>query len=710
MNNLKALILCATFLLSTLFALALAQNTSALAVDASCTNLEYIFARGSGDGSPRDSEAERFFSQLDRRVNSSATTSHEYALGAERYGGHQYPHVNVSDLGNRNALGAVASAGYGNDYGKSVNAGVGELYNYISQRHAKCGGFGTRYVLGGYSQGAQVIGQTLPKFSEELRNRIVFSALFGDPKLHLPEGEGIYPAACRGKDFSAWRRIIGDCHADGGSLKPRKPYLPTDLHNKTGLWCLAQDFVCGTSKLPYDTSGHTRYANVNGAIDSAAIEIAKKIKASLPSEQADNIDTSRPRGTGTTGVDVVYVIDTTGSMGYQIQQAKAFARQSAEQVKEMNGRVALVAYRDAGDNYTARILSGLQSDQTDFLMQLDALDVSGGGDWYEATLHALMTAFNGLDWKNGATKAAVVLTDAPFHNPDKVDGSTIATVAKRSLEIDPVNVYPVVSAGIADYYQELAAKTTGQVIPDTGDTAAALTTALKKIQERPTPLLKNLAYSAEPGQEITFDASDSYVVDATITKYDWDFNGDGTFEHTTTEPITDYTYTTAFTGTMQVRVSADNGTIANASATVDVSVKTPPTLPAAPNNFKATITATTDMKSTVTLSWYPSDTRAQLWLLRMNDYPLGTIAADRRSIEITDVDRTADVTFSLTGLTADNLEGQAASTVVPKYTATAPTTTCSTTNPFTAYICLAYLQTQQYLTSSYQTAQNLLWW
>ncbi len=52
-------------------------------------------------------------------------------------------------------------------------------------------------------------------------------------------------------------------------------------------------------------------------------------------------------------------------------------------------------------------------------------------------MHALTTTFNGLTWRPGATKAAIVLTDADYHDPDLVDGSTSASVAKRSLEIDP---------------------------------------------------------------------------------------------------------------------------------------------------------------------------------------------------------------------------------------------------------------------------------
>lgn len=640
------------------------QSTSALNVNDNCSQVEIVFVRGSGQDL-KASEAERFRAKVEGRIK-SPTEKHYYELGTETYGGHKYQAIDVDNALNGNPIGAAASSGYAFDYGRSVDSGVGELYSYLEQRNKKCPN--ARIVLGGYSQGAQVVGQTLPKLSSTIQDKIDFTALFGDPKLHLPEGEGVYPDACRGKNFSSWRRTIGDCHADNGSLGARKPYLPTAMASKTGLWCNAVDFVCGTSKFLYDTAGHGKYKREGGAIDKAAIEIAQKVKGSLPVDQGSGIDTGVPKpGLGTTGLDVAFVLDTTGSMGSRITQAKTFIRNSAQKIKELNGRVSLTVYRDSGDAYTAQVLSGLQSDTAELLAKLDAVSLDGGGDTPEATLHALKTTFDGLAWKDGATKAAIVLTDAGFHQPDRVDDSTVESVAKRSLEIDPVNVYPVVPSGVAPQYHELASKTTGQVIVDTGDTVAALTQALSKIETRPTALLKNTEYSAEPGKEVTYDASDSYVVDATITKYEWDINGDGTFEYTTTTPIVSHTYSANLDGTMQVRLTASNGTVANASAFVKIGTKELPQTPKAPTNITANVISTKDQKSTITLNWTPADTFATKWIIAVNGVEIGYVTGNRTSLDLTDVDRTLDVELSITGATVKNELGNPGTTILAKY-------------------------------------------
>ena len=119
----------------------------------------------------------------------------------------------------------------------------------------------------------------------------------------------------------------------------------------------------------------------------------------------------------------------------------------------------------------------------------------------EAALHASMVAMNEMKWQKGATKAIILLTDAGYHEPDKVDGSTVATVAKRSLEIDPVNVYPVVEHHLADSYTDVAKQTSGQVVVSGGenDTIGALTKALTKIKNRPNAKLRIGEYYAEIG-------------------------------------------------------------------------------------------------------------------------------------------------------------------------------------------------------------------
>ena len=633
-------------------------------VDDKCTLATAIFARGSGQGF-NAKESLTFRTQLESRVDKKQLNFYE--LGSESYGGNQYPAVDVSNVWNGNAIGAKISGGMGNTYGKSVKEGVAELRTYLDIRHRKCPN--EFFILGGVSQGAQVVGQALPSISSGVKNKIVFNMLFGDPKLYLPEGEGIFPPACRNEKLSAYRREITNCHVDNGALGARKPFLPSEDNSKTGLWCLANDYVCGSSKFVWDVEGHGKYANNNGPIDDGVREAANRLKnaAKLASQNDPGInDKPLNNNMGTTGTDVVFVLDTTGSMMSYIDQMKTFIRNYSSKIKEINGRVGLVVYRDAGDEYTAKKLSDLQTDTADLLNKLESVSADGGGDGPEAALHASMVAINEMKWQKGATKAIVLLTDAGYHEPDKVDGSTLAAVAKRSLEIDPVNIYPVVGDYLKNSYADIAKQTSGQVIAsgDENDVVAALDKALTKIKNRPNAKLKIGEYYAEVGQKITFDASDSYVVDGSITKYEWDFDGDGKIDQTTTSPVTSHVYNEKFDGIMQVRMSASNDTVSNISASVKVGIK--PNLPVGPGapQVLAKIIERNGNKATIRLNWQPVDELSSRWLVSLDDTNLGYTVGEQRQLDITDVDVSTSRKVTVTGVKADGYAGKSATVQV----------------------------------------------
>lgn len=633
-------------------------------VDDKCTLATAIFARGSGQGF-NAKESLTFRTQLESRVDKKQLNFYE--LGSESYGGNQYPAVDVSNVWNGNAIGAKISGGMGNTYGKSVKEGVAELRTYLDIRHRKCPN--EFFILGGVSQGAQVVGQALPSISSGVKNKIVFNMLFGDPKLYLPEGEGIFPPACRNEKLSAYRREITNCHVDNGALGARKPFLPSEDNSKTGLWCLANDYVCGSSKFVWNVEGHGKYANNNGPIDDGVREAANRLKnaAKLASQNDPGInDKPLNNNMGTTGTDVVFVLDTTGSMMSYIDQMKTFIRNYSSKIKEINGRVGLVVYRDAGDEYTAKKLSDLQTDTADLLNKLESVSADGGGDGPEAALHASMVAMNEMKWQKGATKAIVLLTDAGYHEPDKVDGSTLAAVAKRSLEIDPVNIYPVVGDYLKNSYADIAKQTSGQVIAsgDENDVVAALDKALTKIKNRPNAKLKIGEYYAEVGQKITFDASDSYVVDGSITKYEWDFDGDGKIDQTTTSPVTSHVYNEKFDGIMQVRMSASNDTVSNISASVKVGIK--PNLPVGPGapQVLAKIIERNGNKATIRLNWQPVDELSSRWLVSLDDTNLGYTVGEQRQLDITDVDVSTSRKVTVTGVKADGYAGKSATVQV----------------------------------------------
>jgi len=611
-------------------------------LDTPCGDVEVIAARGSGQKVGSSDEMNKFVDELTADLGSTLTV-HAYELGSEPQDGYQYPAVNVAHWQNGNALGAFFSGGEGFDYGASVDQGVQEMDFYAKARAARCPG--SRFVFVGYSQGAQVVGESLYGLGA-VEQQTDFVAFFGDPKLYLPEGEGWRPAACQGKEYSPWRRVVPDCRTDNGSLGARKPYLPVGFIAKSGLWCNNDDYVCGSSKWG-KTAGHMRYAEAGNGAELAALEAAQRIDVSLGGGVVDHAVGGLGQSHGN-NLDVVFLLDTTGSMSSQIVASRQFAAQMADAIEAANGRVALVTYRDAGDVYTARIDAPLTDDLALFLNALNRQSASGGGDTPEATLHALMTAFDGLEWRDGATKAAILLTDAGYHDPDRVDGSTADSVAARSLEIDPVNVYAVVPSYLESTYAPLTQATSGKVIVDTGSTVDSLMEALTQITERPVALLRNNAYEAGIGEEITFDASDSYGVSAEIATYDWDFDGDGVFDAETTSPVIDHTYIAALDGSMQVRVTDDNGGLGSASVPVRIG-QPAPEVPTAP-----TVTvAATDTQGEVALSWSGSD--ASEWVISVDNFQLGYTADN--PVTITDIPRDRDVIFTVTPIGADGSLG-----------------------------------------------------
>jgi len=695
------------------FCLATQSSAHALKVDDACKLVEVIFARGSGGGAPNDEEADKYVRQIEDRIKDSSISNHTYILGQESYGGNQYPHVAVDNWSFLTGIGASLSSGQYYTYGNSVWQGVNELQSYLTQRHAKCKSTGTRYILGGYSQGAQVIGQTLPRILGSIRADIVYVGLFGDPKLHYPEGEGWNPPACRG-ERSVWRKVpVFNCDHDNGSLDARKPYLPDDMKTKTGLWCYAKDMVCDPGAVG-QFSGHGTYKNKDRAIDHAAQIAVTRLQGRLkqdnpppppplpweptpkpPINYDQALDTRRVFNQGTTGENVVFAVDVSESMRLKLPSIKDYLQETIPKITARGGKVALAVYwgvkAEDGNIYTAGY--GIPFDK-DLAPMIERIGSNEQPEFLfpGSSLYVFDAAFKELEWTQGATKSLIAFSNNPLVSPD-AHGFTIESIAKRALEIDPVNIYPVVPEEVKDSYAPLAAETSGQVLSYTDDIASAANQAFDKITKRPVPLLGNTEYKAEPGQELTFDASDSYILEGSITKYDWDYDGDGQFEATTSTPSIKHTYSAPFTGYMQVRMSASNNTLANMSAKVTIDTITPPALPPTPQNLTYTITETTDNKSKVTINWQ-ANPDVQAWLIQLNDMPMGYVESSRTSLEITDIDRTEDVIIHVGSATETDGELQKSefsSVTVPAIETTPPPvlSTCNQSNPFTQLLCKA---------------------
>jgi hypothetical protein len=244
---------------------------------APCAALGMVFARGSGQPLGHR-EAPRFFQKLAARLGPAVTTSH-YELGSAAHGGARYPAAGVG-VDSAQAMVNVVDAWTGvegGSYRASVQAGGAELAAYLAERTAACPT--EPQVVGGYSQGAQTVGDSMAVWPAPVRARVAFVALFGDPRLHLPEGKGWYPAACRGGTRSPWRRGDVGCLTDNGILGARDPYAPSDAVGRIGSWCDRDDPICNGNPIDLARSTHSHYSDDGSGMDQAVTEIAAALHA-----------------------------------------------------------------------------------------------------------------------------------------------------------------------------------------------------------------------------------------------------------------------------------------------------------------------------------------------------------------------------------------------------------------------------------------------
>lgn len=118
-------------------------------------------------------------------------------------------------------------------------------------------------------------------------------------------------------------------------------------------------------------------------------------------------------------LDLVFLVDATGSMADEIDKLKRSMRSMADQIARLPSRpdtcFALVAYRDRGDAFFVRA-HDFGKDLDAFQRSLGALQAGGGGDYPEALNEALHTAVHRLSWRgDGATRLVVLVADAPPH-------------------------------------------------------------------------------------------------------------------------------------------------------------------------------------------------------------------------------------------------------------------------------------------------------
>lgn len=162
--------------------------------------------------------------------------------------------------------------------------------------------------------------------------------------------------------------------------------------------------------------------------------------------QTDTHGGPRPDGQQRRVVEVAFVLDTTGSMGPLIEGAKRTIWSIATSILDKNPdaevRMALVAYRDIGDEYVTRRFDLTRDIQT-LYGHLLGFQARGGGDWPESVNEALDVAVTRIAWTSGAHVDRIIFLvgDAPPHMnypQDRKYPEVVADARRRGIIVNAV--------------------------------------------------------------------------------------------------------------------------------------------------------------------------------------------------------------------------------------------------------------------------------
>ncbi len=148
-------------------------------------------------------------------------------------------------------------------------------------------------------------------------------------------------------------------------------------------------------------------------------------------------------------VDVVFVVDATGSMGDEILFLQSELNDVLERVtadnQDVSYRTGAVFYRDDTDDYLTKV-SNLTTKSEETIQFISKQQAAGGGDYPEAVDAGLEEAL-GQDWsENALSKIIFLLLDAPPHD----DETTTQMIQQQIIDAaaQGIKIIPITASGI----------------------------------------------------------------------------------------------------------------------------------------------------------------------------------------------------------------------------------------------------------------------
>ncbi|MBI9010765.1 MAG: VWA domain-containing protein [Clostridiales bacterium] len=150
-------------------------------------------------------------------------------------------------------------------------------------------------------------------------------------------------------------------------------------------------------------------------------------------------------------VDIMLMVDTTGSMADELEYIKTelsdvISQVNKENANNLNIRVSANYYRDHGDEYLVRSFP-FTNDIKQVINEMNEQYANGGGDYEEAVVVALNDAIYNHNWNEAAeAKLLFLVLDAPPHHTDQ-NISQIHELIKEANALG-IRIIPIASSGV----------------------------------------------------------------------------------------------------------------------------------------------------------------------------------------------------------------------------------------------------------------------
>lgn len=243
--------------------------------------------------------------------------------------------------------------------------------------------------------------------------------------------------------------------------------------------------------------------------------VASYTGLSAPSVPALPNRAVKPRGVGTVTtqrpvLEMVFVLDTTGSMGGLLEGAKqriwGIVNEVMASPTRPDVKIGLVAYRDHGDAYVTQVLP-ITRDLDKVYSTLMELRAEGGGDGPEDVRQALADGVRKAHWSPRSPRIAQILFlvgDAPPHDDYKQEipcFSTTATAVGKGLVVNTIQCGDQSDTRLV--WQEIARQGEGRyfAIAQDGGVAAVTTPYDKELAQLGAKIGSTYtAYGAAPAR------------------------------------------------------------------------------------------------------------------------------------------------------------------------------------------------------------------